>query len=295
MRFMPSFIRLREHAEQATSALPDLIIHAEKLADSILHGEHARRKAGAGEKFWQYREYTPGDRPQDIDWRQSAKTDTVFIKQKEWQITRKSYFWCNTSASMDFKSKNITFSKRDYARILTLSLAILLQKNKEQLGLYGQIQTGRSEKMIETIGYALFEQNNQELPKSNSNALPKDAHFIGISDFLSPFEEIETTVNQIAQSTENATLIQILDPAEYDLPYEGRIEFSDNKKQNRNLINHVPTIRADYKKRIEEHCKQVEQLCSQKGWVFIQCITNQSPVESLQNIYMRMDARGETA
>lgn len=292
MRFMPSFIKLREQAEQAVTTLPNILIHAEKLADSILHGEHTRRKAGTGEKFWQYREYVEGDRPQDIDWRQSAKTDQVFIKQKEWQITRKTFFWCNISGSMAFQSKTASFLKQDYARILTLSLAILLRKNKEQIGIYGQPQSGRSEKMIETIGHALFEKQRYDLPADNISALPKDAYFIGIGDFLNPYEDIEKSLDRVAQRTENALIIQILDPAELSLPFEGRVEFSDHDHNNKNLVNSVQTIRTQYQDRIQKHCKSIEKLCTSKGWSYYQCITDQSPELALHNIYTILEQNG---
>ncbi len=293
MRFMPSFIKFREKAEHATMSLPGLITHAEKLADTILHGEHSRRKSGAGEKFWQYREYVPGDRPQDIDWRQSAKTDHIFVKQKEWQITRKTYFWCNKSSSMDFKSSTAHFSKQNYAQIMTLALAILLQKNKEQIGIYGQARSGRSEKMIETIGHDLFEMNKDALPNSKIATLPKDAYFIGIGDFLSPIEDINKSFAHLSERTENGFILQILDPAELDLPYTGRVQFYDSSQANKHLINHVPTIRAKYQERIKHQCDMVKIQSINNGWTHYLCTTDTPPNTALNEIYMLLENRGQ--
>lgn len=292
MRFMPSFLKLREQSEQAISSLPNIMIHAEKLAASVVQGEHVRRKAGTGEKFWQYREYVQGDRPQDIDWRQSAKTDQVFIKQKEWQITRKTFLWCNTSASMDFKSDDAEYSKIDYARIITISLALLLQKNKEQIGVLGQTQTGRSDKIIEAIGLSLFEDQNNTLQNKDINALENDAYLMAVGDFLDPLEDMKQVFDTIAQKTENALIVHVLDPAETEMPYEGRIEFSDSMNNNKNLINHVATIRNEYKKRIELHCTKLEKLCRSKGWTYVLCTTAQSPLDTLQNIYSILENNG---
>ena len=81
------FSRLITRAERDAAHLPDMQLRAEKAAQSIFNADHNQHKTGTGEKFWQYREYIFGDRPQDIDWRQSAKGDRIYIRQKEWQTT----------------------------------------------------------------------------------------------------------------------------------------------------------------------------------------------------------------
>ena len=52
---------LRAGAEGLAAALPPLLAAAEHLAATIRMGEHGRRRAGAGDEFWQYRPAQPGD------------------------------------------------------------------------------------------------------------------------------------------------------------------------------------------------------------------------------------------
>ena len=70
---LTDLLTFRHEADKASAHLPSLMMQAEKVANGILHGDHALRKSGMGEKFWQFREYLPGDRPQDIDWRQRVR------------------------------------------------------------------------------------------------------------------------------------------------------------------------------------------------------------------------------
>src|SRR5690606_29053792 len=125
-----------------------------------------------GEKFWQFREYTPQDRPQDIDWRQSAKTDNVFIRQKERQLPQTALFWASGAESMKFKTAPNP-EKSEAAQVITLALAILMTHAGERVGMIGEHAAGRSEASLEHIGVSLLNnRNTQSLPRSG----PARAH-----------------------------------------------------------------------------------------------------------------------
>ena len=78
---------LAEHATQEITAvrradgesrtlaasLPRLVLEARRIAANVIHGLHGRRRAGAGESFWQYRRFVSGEPSQNVDWRRSAR------------------------------------------------------------------------------------------------------------------------------------------------------------------------------------------------------------------------------
>ena len=76
----------RANAESARIAgrLPPLLIAAERIAATVVQGVHGRRRVGSGDVFWQHRPYYPGDELRQLDWRQSAKSDKVYLRQMEW-------------------------------------------------------------------------------------------------------------------------------------------------------------------------------------------------------------------
>jgi uncharacterized protein (DUF58 family) len=248
------------------------MLKSQKIAESVLHGEHARRKPGTGENFWQFREYIPTDRPQDIDWRQSAKGDNIYIKQKEWLVTRKVLFWCAGGKSMNFGSnpENPFYTKQENAQIMCLALALLLQRSYEQIGIYGGGRAGRSELAMERLGQYLLDRSHAKpedgsLPDTTSSTLPRHAIFIGVGDFLSPIEEIEARFDILGQQTKNALIIQTLDPAEIYLGFSGRVRFKGIAAEEE-IINNVSNIRENYKQRITNHIKQIEALCVRYNW-----------------------------
>lgn len=279
-------ITIRHDSEEASASLPAIRIDAEKAVASILHGDHAQSKPGMGEKFWQYREYAPGDRPQDIDWKQTAKTDHVFIKQKEWQTPQSVIFWCSQSASMAFSSQEKLPTKQRDANVLTLALALLMVQAHEKVGIFGSRKIGRSENTLIDIEQKLTEdiRSTSSLPDYGLYDLPQNASFIQIGDFLEPLDVIEQNFKQFSGRISGGFVVQVLDPAELDLPYDGRVLFEDNNDGSKQQIDNVASIRQAYKKRIEAHNKALEQLCRENQWHYIMHRTDVSIKQTLTNI-----------
>lgn len=285
---------LRHKAEEEAADLPALRAMAERAVESILHGEHRQRKAGSGEQFWQFREYTPSDRPQDIDWRQSAKSDGIYTRQKEWQTTQTAVFWANKTASMDFRSKKALHSKEEAARILTLALALLMTRAGEQIGWFGALRTGRSELAIERLGDRLLDQDDKtaSLPDYMQHRLTPNSSFIMTGDFLEPIEKTREAFKKLSAQSSNGLAIQILDPAELDLPYSGRVIFENAEKDNHELINHVSSIRAEYKSRIENHIHEFQNLCRECHWDYALHRTDKPVKDTLACIWETLALEG---
>src|SRR5437868_10421613 len=129
--------RPREEAERLASALPPLLVEAERLTSGIWLGVHGRRKAGMGETFWQFRRYRHEDPSTSIDWRQSAKSRHLFVREREWEAAETVWFWRDASASMRYASLKSVPEKREPATVLSLALASLLSRAGERIGLLG--------------------------------------------------------------------------------------------------------------------------------------------------------------
>jgi len=77
----------RADGESRTLAatLPRLVLEARRIAANVIHGLHGRRRAGAGESFWQYRRFVSGEPSQSVDWRRSARDDHLYVREQEWE------------------------------------------------------------------------------------------------------------------------------------------------------------------------------------------------------------------
>jgi uncharacterized protein (DUF58 family) len=287
-------LALRSRAEDLAGNLPALQMAAENAVNSILHGNHKQKRAGTGEKFWQFREYMTGDRPQDIDWRQSAKSDRVFIRQKEWQTAQTCYFWCSNSPSMRYAGKNATTSKGDAARILSLALALLLTKAGEHVAAFGESRAGRSNAALQNLGIALTDSTGkpQALPPSDRVKLSRHAHFILAGDFLQPVDSIIEKLEPLSIQSKNVILLQVLDYDEIFLPFDGRCIFQDmNTNTAQERIENVSAIRKTYMDRIAQHLQGIENYCTKAGWHYVLYRTDQDITQTLNTLWMILSAQ----
>jgi len=276
-----SFLKLRQSAQNSIADLPSLHAAARHVAAQILHGAHGQKKAGGSETFWQFREYNEIDRPQDIDWRQSAKAEHVFVRQKELHTPQSYYIWAKNDAGMDFQSRDALHSKCEAAQILSLALAMIFQRGDERVGFLGQGRTGNSDAAIERIGNALLEPSASPLP---DGSIPSKSALILCSDFLESIEDIDTAFAALSAKSKQGFVVQILDPAEINLPFDGRAVFEDAKHMDHKIDN-VASIRDAYQKRINHHISLIEKLCESYGWTHILHVTDRALSDTLLEIW----------
>ena len=86
-------LRAQHRSEALAARLPPLLVAAERVAATVAQGVHGRRRVGTGETFWQYRRYEIGDSATMIDWRQSGKTQPVFVRENEWEAAQSVWLW----------------------------------------------------------------------------------------------------------------------------------------------------------------------------------------------------------
>lgn len=279
-----SMFNLRAPAEHTAAQIPDIKQLAVQTAFHVLHGANARRKAGSGEAFWQFREYEPGDLPRSIDWRQSAKTDRVYIRQHEQHSAQTCVFWCKQHADMSFQSENAPYSKHISGGILALTLALLRSHEGEMVAYSDAQRPGHSEKILDEFEQLLLNGPASILPRTLK--IPRHSHFYALSDFLEPIADIRAAFEPLVGRTQNGCLIQVLDPAEIALPYSGRVLFEDMQAEHKTLINNAVDIRSAYDARIQEHVQSVEEMCAQWGWRYALHVTSADFVDSALKIWL---------
>ncbi len=278
--------RAQDEAETLAAALPPLLVAADRLSSAVSLGVHGRRRAGMGETFWQFRRYRTEDARGAIDWRQSAKSQHLFVREREWEAPEAVWFWRDGSAGMDFKSGNV--SKRERANILLLALASLLIRGGERIALLGEGRapaTGRA--VLRRIAHGIA-------GASDGRALPpdaqmsKNAQFVWIGDFLAPFSDIETSLRAIAAQGMGGHLIHVIDPAEEDFPYLGRTRFDAPSGNVSEVFGRAESVREAYRAKFAAHREALRELARRLGWTYLAHRTDHSPQMALVALYMNL-------
>lgn len=274
-----SMISLRRAAGALSSALPGLILQAERIASTVSIGEHGRRRPGIGGAFWQFRHYSHGDAANKIDWRKSAKSERHFVPENEWQSAQSVWLWCDRSSSMNYCSAFASQTKRERALILGLALASLLMRRDERIGLLQQDgrlpASGRAANARLAENMVLGPGGESDLPPLLP--LPRYARLVLISDFLSPLETIAALINMYAASGVKGHLLQIMDPAEEDFPFTGRVRFEGMKGEADVTIGRVEDLRGAYHLRLRRHQDGLRAACYAAGWSLANHRTERPP------------------
>lgn len=269
-------------AGKLANNLPGLLLEAEKVAHTFMRGTHGRRRVGQGETFWQFRSWAEGDSRRDIDWKQTAKRDDVFIRQLEWEASQALWLWRDASASMDFTSSKKIPTKKNCAEILLLALAMLALDGGEQVNLIG---TGLA-------------------PQSHHNAIRRVAEFLPrqtrlaetrvaarsqavlFSDFYFDTAELSAFCSSLSQRGTAGLLVQLTDPAEKTLPYTGRVKFHDIEDDASVLtLPQVESVRALYEEKFIAHRQALADIARANGWKFLDFSTDVPRETILARLY----------
>ena len=283
---------LRARSERAAAGLPGLLMAAERLAATVLLGEHGRKRAGPGDAFWQFRAAQPGDARRSIDWRQSARGDGHFVRETEWQAAQSLMLWVDDSASMRF-SGGARPSKLRRAQTLALALAVLAVKAGERTGLATLAEpprAGRSQliRMADALTKAV---DVSDYGAPRPRVMPMGSRAVFLSDFLGPVEPAVEALTAAADRGVQGVLLQILDPEEEAFPYDGRTVFESMSGAIRFETLKAGQLRAEYLERLGARRAALRDLCRRTGWRYQLHHTDGSAEAALLPLYAALERR----
>lgn len=281
-------------AQALADRLPDLIMEGVKISQTVVHGVHGRRRAGPGETFWQFRQYATGDSLQQIDWRRSASSDHLFIREREWEAAHTVWVWPDISQSMAFRSHLSDTLKMDRALVLMFAMVEMLVRGGERTAMMGLTNPSSSRKTATRIAEMLaanLKQNGLLKSEPPAQRVSQFSSVVWFSDFLDPVETIAKRVTELAASGSTGHLVQILDPAEETLPYSGRTEFIGVEDGTRWMSDRAESLRDVYRQRLLAHRAALQDVTRKNGWSFLVHHTDRPATEPLLKLIMRL--RGE--
>ena len=301
--------RLRAEAEGLAGPLPSLLLQARQLAASMMFGHHGRRRAGTGEAFWQYRPYVAGDAPSRIDWRLSGRSDRLFVRETEQEIAETIWLWCDHSASMNWSSAPDRPHKFQRAAVLLVALSILLARSGERVGLIGTAGpltplSGQQAPnlLAQALSAHATDASANAAPTTGAPtmglppapALPSGARLILISDFLDDPDRMAAQLRHLGTRRVQASLLQVLDPAEVDLPYQGRVLYQGLEQEDSLLVNRSESLRKAYHDRLAALDTHLREVCRPLGWHFSRHQSDHPARDALLTLFNCLDGTGVT-
>ena len=270
--------------------MPRLVMEARRIAASVIHGLHGRKRAGSGENFWQYRRYVSGEEARRIDWRRSARDDNLYVREQEWEAAHTMWVWPDRSPSMSFSSNLAQETKLDRTLVVAMAIAEVLVEAGERVGVPGLMRPTGSRNVIDRMADA-FIHDPTERPSLPRNFVPAPlSEVVLISDLWSPIDDIRAMLSQLSGVNAQGHVVQVVDPAEETFPYSGRVEFAEPEGGDEITVGRAENWRADYEARVARHRAEIRAETDRIGWSFVIHRTDRPANELLLALHGRIGA-----
>jgi uncharacterized protein (DUF58 family) len=245
-----------------------------------------------GDDFWQYRPAQLGDSRRAIDYRRSAMGDQEFVREREWQIAQSVMLWVDQGASMRFASDVNLAEKADRSRLLGLSLAILLLRGGERVGLTGTaLPPRRGNPQLLRLAEMFCQDDTADYSPPEHRAMIPNARAVFISDFMGDLAPVELALTKAADRGVRGVLYHILDPSEEAFPFSGRTIFESVGGTLSHETLKASSLKTRYLERLAARKSELQRLCAVTGWQYGLHHTNASAQSALLWLYGALDAR----
>ncbi|MBS3734073.1 MAG: DUF58 domain-containing protein [Phycisphaerae bacterium] len=227
---------LRYLDPETLQKIGSLELIAREVVEGLRVGAHRSPLRGFSTDFAHHRQYVPGDPLRHLDWRVYARTERYYTKLYEAETCYEAHLLLDASASMTYGSGAV--SKLEYAKYLAASLAYLILKQRDSVGLGVFDSTLRSYDpprsamgILGLLDARLAEATGQ--PRTDIAAqLHELAHRVNrrgvvvlFSDLLEDEEGFLRGLDHLRFRGHNVIVFHLLDPYELTFPFSGTWRF----------------------------------------------------------------------
>jgi uncharacterized protein (DUF58 family) len=240
-----------------------------KRVSTAYTGARRSVKVGRGISPVGYREYRKGDDFKFVDWKVYARTEKLYVREHEEERSLAVHLLLDASSSMGFGEK---FS---FASMVSVGFAYMAIKENEKFSIskFGEmLEPGETKGGRRNLFWAM-EDLDRTAPSGGTDFKRTAEQFdltirstslvVVISDFLDDVESIIAGIYKL--SVHDLILIQILDPAEADLDFEGDLRFIDMESKESVMTRVTPKVRDEYKSKMNEHDARIRETCNAVG------------------------------
>ncbi|MGC8639894.1 MAG: DUF58 domain-containing protein [Isosphaeraceae bacterium] len=273
--------------------IADLTLRSRRLAEGAISGQHRSPFHGFNIEFAAYREYTPGDDLRRLDWRVFARTDRHYIKQYEEESNVRVTFVIDASASMNYRGKRAALNKFDYASTLVVSLAMLLSRQQDPVGLVlfdeeagtflPPSATQAQITVISEVLQACVPARKTELGgllRSLTDRIRRRGFVVIVSDLFTDLDTVHDGLDRLRFLGHEVLILQVLDRDELDLPFDGPTIFKDIEGDEQ-IFAEPGAFRRSYQAAMREFLRDLRRECGGRGYDHVCLCTDDHLGDSL--------------
>lgn len=279
------------------SRIGSMELVARLVVEGFVTGLHKSPYQGFSVEFAEHRQYMPGDEIRYIDWKVFGKSDRYYIKKFEEETNLRAYILLDTSASMNFKHTDSSITKFEYGCYLTASLAYLMLKQRDSVGL-ALFDTDISEyipprgtpKHLRAIMNTLENATpGQETELSSlfhelAKRIVRRGLVIVISDLLDEPSQVISALKHLRHQKHEVIVFHLLDNAEINFPYNGSVIFRD-MENGQTLSTQADSLKTDYLNGLNQFIQNYRRGCGSSQIDYVQ-IDTATPFDTALSAYL---------
>lgn len=249
----------------------DLEWIAREVVEGLRVGSHRSPLRGFSTEFAHHRQYAPGDPIRSIDWRVFGRTERYYTKLYEAETNFDCHLLIDSSASMSYGSGKV--SKLEYAKFLAASIAYMVLKQRDSVGLsvfdsevraympprssMGVIlEIDRMLRMTKPVPKTTIAKQLHDL----ALLMKRRSFVVLISDLFSEVDDIMAGLDHLKFDGHNVVVIQTLDPYELEFPFKGTWRF-DGLEGEEPLTTQADRMRESYLADLGKYLDDLNSRC----------------------------------
>jgi uncharacterized protein (DUF58 family) len=250
----------------------NLSLRAKAIVEGTIAGLHKSPYHGFSAEFLEYRPYRTGEAAGRIDWRKYAKTDRFLVRTYEDETNLFATILLDKSGSMKFRHGS-AMSKYDYARTLAASLAWVLIRQRDAVGLFAfdamestfipprstNVQLSAILSRLDTLEPSGETRCGASIERL-ARTLRKRGMCIVISDLFDDPDEIIRGLRHLRFKRQDVLVIWVLDPLEASFACGGPCEVMD-LEDGKSLVLDGRTASEYFSSGLTEHRRRIEEAC----------------------------------
>ncbi len=270
--------------------LKGLALRARRIVEGYMTGLHRSPYHGFSIEFAEHREYTPGDDLRYLDWKVFGRTDKFYLKQFEEETNLVCYLLLDSSESMSYQSPESPWTKLEYAQTMAAALAYLVLAQQDSVGLVtfdevvrNMVRPGGHPSHFKEIVHGL-EQIRPEGKTHMAGLLHELAErfhrrglVVVLSDFFDDADSLLRALAHFRHRRHDVILIQVLDPAEENFPFE-ELTLFEGLEAPAQVLADARALRSAYLRQFQAYLRRLQRGCREHGIEYVRMQSNQ-PVD----------------
>ena len=231
---------------EVIARLSRLDIKARLVVEGFLSGLHTSPFKGFSQEFADHRQYMAGDELKSVDWKVYGRTDRFYVKEYQEETNLRAYILLDKSGSMGYGKR---ISKLEYAKYLGASLAYMLFKQKDNVGI-ATFDTRIEEiippsarrtnfmMILKTIADATSgsETNMSDVLYQLAQRIKRRGLVIVLSDLIDDPASLVKALKSFRHRKHEILVFQILDTDERDFPFQESAIFTDLEDGSEQIV-----------------------------------------------------------